>query len=254
MPSLNRAASGPRLFRQRQRHRHSGGQTDERSSRRSSRRMEARAGSTAAPASVSRSVANWRACSVAKFGVESRGRAGQHVHAVPAAELQRRAVRELQRRRRTLAGAGATMATTRSGTTGDAAASSRSPMIAAIFCRAKKSILIIEDDRDFAQWLLDLARAQGFKAVVTPRGKVGLELVREFAPAAITLDLSLPDIDGWQSPRSVEIRSGTRHIPVFVISAPEEPRECAQARRAPIPDQADRRSRRSTKSSRRCVR
>ena len=60
----------------------------------------------------------------------------------------------------------------------------------------EKSVLIIEDDRDFAQWLLDVARQNGFKGVATPRGKSALNLVREFSPAAITLDLSLPDMDG----------------------------------------------------------
>ena len=68
-----------------------------------------------------------------------------------------------------------------------------------------------------------VARANGFKAVVTPRGKVGLELVREFAPSAITLDLSLPDMDGWQILDRLKSDLATRHIPVFVISAQEEP-------------------------------
>ncbi|MCA1658401.1 MAG: response regulator [Verrucomicrobiaceae bacterium] len=87
----------------------------------------------------------------------------------------------------------------------------------------EKSVLIVEDDRDFAQWLLDVARENGFKAVVTPRGKAALELVREFVPSAITLDLSLPDVDGWQILDRLKSDLATRHIPVFVISAQEEP-------------------------------
>jgi CheY-like chemotaxis protein/signal transduction histidine kinase/HAMP domain-containing protein len=88
----------------------------------------------------------------------------------------------------------------------------------------EKSVLIVEDDRDFAQWLLDVARQNGFKAVVTPRGKTALDLVREFSPAAITLDLSLPDMDGWHILNRLKSDLTTRHIPVFVISAREEPR------------------------------
>ncbi len=88
----------------------------------------------------------------------------------------------------------------------------------------EKSVLIIEDDRDFAQWLLDVARQNSFKAIVTPRGKAALDLVREFMPAAITLDLSLPDIDGWHILNRLKSDLTTRHIPVFVISAREEPR------------------------------
>ncbi|MEY2489470.1 MAG: hypothetical protein QOC70_1412 [Verrucomicrobiota bacterium] len=87
----------------------------------------------------------------------------------------------------------------------------------------EKSVLIIEDDRDFAQWLLDVARQNGFKAVATPRGKAALDLVREFTPSAITLDLSLPDLDGWQILNRLKSDLATRHIPVFVISAQDEP-------------------------------
>jgi len=87
----------------------------------------------------------------------------------------------------------------------------------------EKAVLIIEDDRDFAQWLLDVARQNGFKAVVTPRGKDALALVREFAPGAITLDLRLPDVDGWQILDRLKSDLATRHIPVFIISAHEEP-------------------------------
>jgi CheY-like chemotaxis protein/two-component sensor histidine kinase len=87
----------------------------------------------------------------------------------------------------------------------------------------EKSVLIIEDDRDFAQWLLDVAHQNGFKAVVTPRGKSALELVKEFAPSAITLDLSLPDLDGWQVLNRLKSDLTTRHIPVFVISAQDQP-------------------------------
>jgi HAMP domain-containing protein/CheY-like chemotaxis protein/signal transduction histidine kinase len=87
----------------------------------------------------------------------------------------------------------------------------------------EKSVLIVEDDRDFAAWLLDVARQNGFKALVTPRGKTALDLVNEFAPSAITLDLSLPDIDGWQILNRLKSDLATRHIPVFVISARDEP-------------------------------
>src|SRR5205814_1579992 len=87
----------------------------------------------------------------------------------------------------------------------------------------ERAVLIIEGDLDFGQWLLDVARQNGFKAVVTARGKTALDLVREFSPAAITLDLRLPDVDGWQILNRLKSDLATRHIPVFVISAQEEP-------------------------------
>ncbi|HEY0370061.1 MAG TPA: response regulator, partial [Chthoniobacterales bacterium] len=85
------------------------------------------------------------------------------------------------------------------------------------------AVLVIEDDRDFAQWLVDLARMKGFKAVASARGGRGLELLSEFTPSAVLLDLSLPDLSGWKVLERLKTDLGTRHIPVFVISASDEP-------------------------------
>ena len=44
----------------------------------------------------------------------------------------------------------------------------------------EKAVLIIEDDRDFAQWLLDLAQDEGLQGHRRPRAGISaLELVRE---------------------------------------------------------------------------
>ena len=59
-------------------------------------------------------------------------------------------------------------------------------------------MLIVENDLAFARFLLDAAREQGFKGLVTSQGAAALALAREYKPAAITLDIFLPDIDGWR--------------------------------------------------------
>ncbi|MDX2108155.1 MAG: response regulator [Candidatus Melainabacteria bacterium] len=81
-----------------------------------------------------------------------------------------------------------------------------------------KVLLIIEDDRSFANMLLSVARKQGFKGVVTLNGMDGLELARKILPDGITLDLRLPDTDGWVVLDQLKNSSETRHIPVHVIS------------------------------------
>ncbi len=83
-------------------------------------------------------------------------------------------------------------------------------------------ILIIEDDKAFATMLMDLARKNKFKAVVSLRGKEGLILARRLLPDAITLDLKLPDIEGWVVLDQLKNSSETRHIPVHIISASSE--------------------------------
>ena len=59
-------------------------------------------------------------------------------------------------------------------------------------------LLIVENDAGFARFLLDAAREKGFKGLVTALGAAALTLAREYNPDAITLDIHLPDIDGWR--------------------------------------------------------
>ena len=84
-------------------------------------------------------------------------------------------------------------------------------------------VLIIEDDTSFAQLELELARSKGMKGLIASRGKAALALAREYAPAGILLDISLPDIDGWKVLDRLKGDLTTRHIPVFVISVADEP-------------------------------
>ena len=83
-------------------------------------------------------------------------------------------------------------------------------------------LLIVEDDENFARILLDLAREKGFKGVVAVRGDTGLALARHLKPDAITLDVELPELDGWTILDLLKHDPETRHIPVHMISVTEE--------------------------------
>jgi CheY-like chemotaxis protein len=79
-------------------------------------------------------------------------------------------------------------------------------------------LLIVENDAGFARFLLDAAREKGFKGLVTARGAAALTLAREYSPDAISLDIHLPDIDGWRVLERLKKDQNSRHIPVCVIS------------------------------------
>ncbi|HVR73832.1 MAG TPA: response regulator, partial [Planctomycetota bacterium] len=83
-------------------------------------------------------------------------------------------------------------------------------------------LLIVENDPGFAMFLVDMAHEYGFKAVVTARGAAALSLARGLKPDAMTLDINLPDIDGWMVLDRLKDDTETRHIPVHVITTEEE--------------------------------
>ncbi|MBV8757989.1 MAG: HAMP domain-containing protein, partial [Deltaproteobacteria bacterium] len=85
-------------------------------------------------------------------------------------------------------------------------------------------LLVVEDDPTFAMTMLEMARASGFKGVVAQGGHQALELARSVKPDAITLDLKLPDLDGWVLLDRLKHDAATRHIPVHIVSGLDEER------------------------------
>jgi HAMP domain-containing protein/CheY-like chemotaxis protein/signal transduction histidine kinase len=85
-----------------------------------------------------------------------------------------------------------------------------------------RTVLIVEDDLRFARILLDMARDKGFKGIVATRGETALQLAKRYRPDAITLDIRLPDMEGWTVLDRLKHERVTRHIPVHIISAAEE--------------------------------
>ncbi len=79
-------------------------------------------------------------------------------------------------------------------------------------------LLIVENDLGFARFLLEAARERGFKGLVTSLGATALAMSRDHKPAAITLDIHLPDVKGWRVLERLKNDLSTRHIPVAVIS------------------------------------
>ncbi|PTA67158.1 response regulator [Deinococcus arcticus] len=82
-------------------------------------------------------------------------------------------------------------------------------------------LLIVEDDPAYAGVLLDLAHERGFMALVAGRGDQALHLAQTYRPAAVTLDLTLPDTNGWAVLDALKHDPQTRHIPVHIISGQE---------------------------------
>ena len=81
------------------------------------------------------------------------------------------------------------------------------------------TILIVEDDPEFAASLARNLATAGFRAVSTRRGEDVLRIAREITPSTITLDIVLPGVDGWEVLRQLKQDSLCARIPVVIISA-----------------------------------
>jgi CheY-like chemotaxis protein len=73
-----------------------------------------------------------------------------------------------------------------------------------------------------------MARERGFDTLVAGAGEEGFQLARRNRPDAITLDLELPDVDGWEIADRLKADPQTRDIAVHVISVRDRPQRSAR--------------------------
>ncbi|WP_313260846.1 response regulator [Sphingobacterium sp.] len=85
--------------------------------------------------------------------------------------------------------------------------------------REKKSILIIEDDVNFADILKEFALEFGFNVLNAYDGVAGIQMAKENIPDAIILDVMLPLADGWEVLKTLKANETTKHIPIHMMSA-----------------------------------
>ena len=83
---------------------------------------------------------------------------------------------------------------------------------------ANDTVLVVEDNAQAAKLLsLHLIQA-GYRVLVAADGAEALRMAAQYRPMAITLDLLLPDLDGWQVLSELKTGEETRDIPVVIVS------------------------------------
>lgn len=80
-------------------------------------------------------------------------------------------------------------------------------------------VVIVEDDKNFANILQDYSRDHGYKSVVVNEGTNAVQTVKEQQPDAVILDIMLPGKDGWQILKELKQDAETAGIPVHLMSA-----------------------------------
>jgi signal transduction histidine kinase/ActR/RegA family two-component response regulator len=79
-------------------------------------------------------------------------------------------------------------------------------------------VLVVEDDPVAAELLARQLERAGFRSDIARTGADALTMARASLPVAITLDILLPDQDGWEILKRLKLDDVTSAIPVIVIS------------------------------------
>ena len=80
-------------------------------------------------------------------------------------------------------------------------------------------ILMVEDNEMNRDALSRRLERRGYEVVLAVDGKQGLTLAQSVQPDLILMDLSLPEIDGWEATRCLKAASATAQIPLIVLSS-----------------------------------
>lgn len=89
--------------------------------------------------------------------------------------------------------------------------------------RARRKILVIEDERDVLEMLKrQLDRAGDYTTIIAFDGQSGIREAREQSPALIVLDLMLPSMSGLEVCRILKSDLATRQIPIVMLTAKAE--------------------------------
>ena len=80
-------------------------------------------------------------------------------------------------------------------------------------------ILIIDDSPDNLSLFADILRPFNYNLSVATNGQKGLQIVKEFHPELILLDIAMPQMDGYEVLKSLKNDKQTSEIPVIFLTA-----------------------------------
>ncbi|WP_420586113.1 response regulator [Ruegeria sp.] len=80
-------------------------------------------------------------------------------------------------------------------------------------------VLLVEDNEMNSDMLSRRLERKGFNVVVAKDGLEGVSMAGEERPDIILMDMSLPEIDGWEATRRIKAAPETASIPVVALTA-----------------------------------
>ena len=85
------------------------------------------------------------------------------------------------------------------------------------------TILVIDDDDNAQDMMKKFLEKQDFSILQAKRGEDGLKLAAEHMPDVITLDVMMPEMDGWEVLAALQGNERTKNIPVIMLTMADEP-------------------------------
>lgn len=79
--------------------------------------------------------------------------------------------------------------------------------------------MVVEDNEANRELVSRYLQMLGFRVIQAENGLQGIDLARMRSPDLILMDMSLPELDGWEATRRLKREELTRSIPVIALTA-----------------------------------
>jgi CheY-like chemotaxis protein len=80
-------------------------------------------------------------------------------------------------------------------------------------------VLVVEDNKDNLMLITDLLTMLRYEVITALNGLEGVEKATSELPNLILMDLSLPQMDGWEAAKVIKENSISAHIPIIALTA-----------------------------------
>ena len=80
-------------------------------------------------------------------------------------------------------------------------------------------ILVVEDDPMMQRMALKVLGSHGYRCEVAGNGREGIAMAERMRPTLILMDLSLPELNGWDAARTLKATPHLAPIPIIATTA-----------------------------------
>ncbi len=95
---------------------------------------------------------------------------------------------------------------------------------------AKARVLLVEDEPDIAQTTKVILEMNGYEVIIATNGVDGLSKVGSEKPDIAILDISLPEMNGFDICRKIKCNKNYRKLPVIMFSSKFQPNDITFAK------------------------
>jgi CheY-like chemotaxis protein len=82
-----------------------------------------------------------------------------------------------------------------------------------------RKVLLVEDNEDNRIIYATALRFAGYEVIEAITGVEGVRQTREAQPDIVLMDISIPELDGWEATTILKADPQTRHIPIIAVTA-----------------------------------